>query len=196
MTRFPANPLVRDGTDAAVSHCTKSDSVTSKRRTNPSSFLAHRSCDSTSNDPTTQPSRRLRRRCEPLMARDIHRCAQTDEISRSESDDPVCRPIRRFLFRLSLFRLSFHLACAAKPLGAELRVSRLRGTIVSGRFRACKLVGSNRYSKCFFAGVQCCAVMTQPRRFCHILQRRGHAAYRTNRPAEGKAQGPPVKTTR
>jgi hypothetical protein len=25
-----------------------------------------------------------------------------------KSGDPVCRPIRRLLFRLSLFRLSFH----------------------------------------------------------------------------------------
>src|SRR5277367_2796419 len=38
----------------------------------------------------------------------------TDEVSRSESGDPVCRPIR-----LSLFRFSLHLACAAKPQGGS-----------------------------------------------------------------------------
>ncbi len=37
--------------------------------------------------------------------------------------------------------------------------SRLRGTVVSGRFRARKLVGSVRHSKCFFAGAQCPAIM-------------------------------------
>jgi hypothetical protein len=47
--------------------------------------------------------------CKPLaFARHIINARLTDEISRSEYGDLVCRPIR-----LSLFRLSFHLACAA-----------------------------------------------------------------------------------
>jgi len=177
------------------SHCTKSHSFTSNRRTNPSSFFAHRSCDSTSNDPTTQPSPAASPRvANPSWRAPFINARKTDETSRSESDDPVCRPIRRFLFRLSLFRLSFHLACAAKPLGAELRASRLRGTIVSGRFRARKLVGSSRYSKCFFAGVQCFAIMTRPWPLCRIFWRRGHAAHLAGRYAEGRAQGPLAKT--
>ena len=83
-----------------------------------------------------------------------------DGTSRSESGDPVCR-----LIRLWLSRLSFHLACAANPLGGSLRAfEAARHPIISGRFRICKLVGSDRLSKCFFccffAGVQCCKFMS------------------------------------
>jgi hypothetical protein len=87
------------------------------------------------------------RYCEPLVSRDILTNARhTDETSRSESGDPVCRPIR-----LVLFRLSFHLdlRCQASQEGRSGR-SRRRGTIISGRFRFGKLVGSGRFSKCFF----------------------------------------------
>ena len=86
--------------------------------------------------------------CEPLVLRAILTNARrTDETSRSESGDPVCRPIR-----LLLFRLSFHLdlRCQASQERCSGR-SRRRGTIISGRFRDDKLVGSSRFSKCFFA---------------------------------------------
>jgi hypothetical protein len=103
--------------------------------------------------------------------RDIQECAPNRRTSRSESGDPVCR-----LFRLSLSRLSLHLACAAKPLrgthlikGRSWR-SRLRGTIISGRFRNRKLVASGGHSKCFFAAFLPC--VNAPRswpfpRACH-----------------------------
>jgi len=42
--------------------------------------------------------------CEPLTSATFMNARGADETSRSESCDPVCRPIR-----LSLFRLSFHL---------------------------------------------------------------------------------------
>jgi len=104
------------------------------------------------------PRRRLCRRSPTLhSARHFVNARKTDETSRSESGDPVCRPIRRLLFPASLFRLSFHEP--ARPNLWKLGLwklssgrSRLRGTNVSGRFRARKLVGSSRYSKCFFAG--------------------------------------------
>ena len=88
----------------------------------------------------------------PRYARHLTNARRTDEASRFESGDPVCRPIR-----LSLFRLSFHLACAANLLRGTFLYeghswcSRRRGTIISGRFRRRKLVGSGRYSKCYFA---------------------------------------------
>ncbi len=82
-----------------------------------------------------------------------YKCAPTDERLGMNGGDPVCR-----LFRLSLsgFR---SLAGPALPTSGSRTPnkacsghSRRRGTIISGRFRGGKLVGSGRYSKCFFAG--------------------------------------------
>jgi hypothetical protein len=72
-------------------------------------FFVHRSCDSTSKVPTIQPSpAALPHVANPSWRATFINARKTDETSRSESGDPVCRPIRRLLFRLSLFRLSFH----------------------------------------------------------------------------------------
>jgi len=46
---------------------------------------------------------------------------------------------------------ALHLACAADLWEGRSGRSRRRGIIVSGRFRASKLVGSSQYSKRFFA---------------------------------------------
>jgi hypothetical protein len=112
--------------------------------------------------PTIQPlPAALPHVANPRCAPKFIKAHKTDETSRSESDDPVCRPIRLLLFRFSLFRLSSHLACAAETSRSKAPgVQGCAAPIVSGRFRAGKLVGSRRYSKCFFAGVQCFAVMT------------------------------------
>src|SRR6202049_837923 len=81
-----------------------------------------------------------------------YKCAPTDERLGMNGGDPVCR-----LFQLSLSGFRSLLGLRCQPLGAELLKagsghSRRRGTIISGRFRGRKLVGSGRYSKCFFAG--------------------------------------------
>ena len=107
-----------------------------------------------------------------------YKCAPTDERLGMNGGDPVCR-----LFRLSLSGFRSLLGLRCQPLGAELLKacsghSRRRGTIISGRFRGRKLVGSGRYSKCFFAGapnafcgVQCFALMP-------VCLQRGRVAYR------------------
>ena len=62
-------------------------------------FFVHDSCDSTSSVPTTQPSpAALPQVANPHSAQHFVNARKTDEASRSESDDPVCRPIRRLLF--------------------------------------------------------------------------------------------------
>ncbi len=101
------------------------------------------------------------------------------ELSRSESGDPVCRPIRLSLssYRLPAFAYCPGLRC--RPLRANsrsyaLRRSGQRGTLISGRFRGRKLIGSGQLSKCFFAGVHCLSFMPVNVTF---LQR-GRAAHR------------------
>jgi hypothetical protein len=74
--------------------------------------------------------------------------------SRSKCGDPVCRPIR-----LSLSTWPALLTAGTQPLELCSGRSGQRGTLISGRFRAGKLVGSGQYSKSFFAGVQCSGLM-------------------------------------
>ena len=176
MICFPANPLVCDGTDAAVSlHKVPQFHVNSTHESELSSCV-HRSCDSTSKSRTIQPSpAALPRRRQPLVsARHFINARRTDETSRSESGDPVCRPIRGFFAVPALVSPGLRGQTSRKRSSGR---SRRRGTIVSGRFRARKLVGSGRYSKCFFAGVQCFADHDPARLDVTLFWRRARAAY-------------------
>jgi hypothetical protein len=107
---------------------------------------SHRFCRDVAN-----PSSCARDRFLPIRA-------LTDETlglhSQPECGDPVCRPIRLSQFNFAGFadlRKALSAICSG-PTGQ-------RGTIISGRFRGCKLVGSSRHSKHFFAGLQCLAIM-------------------------------------
>ena len=142
------------------------------------------------------PRRRPSRTSPTLHSARHSSTRKTDETSRSESDDPVCRPIRRLLFPASLFRLSFHSPARPNLWKRSSGRSRLRGTVVSGRFRARKLVGSNRYSKCFFAGAQCPAIMALSRFRSRLSGRRGRVAYPTGRYVDGRTQAPLAKIAR
>ena len=91
---------------------------------------------------------------------------------------------------------ALHWACTAnlwepisesQSLRAMLRAFKATRHHISGRFRGGKLVGSDRHSKCFFAGVQCSTLM--PR-----FQQRGRAARRLDRDWVATAQAPPRQT--
>ena len=82
------------------------------------------------------------------------------------------------------------LACAAKPLEAELRAFEAARHRFSGRFRARKLVGSSRYSKCFFAGAQCPAIMALSGFRSRLSWRRARVAYPTDRYVGGRIASP------
>ena len=143
------------------------------------------------------PRRRLCRRSPTLTARNISSMrAKPMKLLGLNLTIPFAVRSGGCCFRLSLFRLSFSLACAAKPLEAELRALRLRGTVVSGRFRARKLVGSGRYSKYFFAEAQCPAIMAQSRFRSRVLWRRGREAYLEGRYLRRPMQGRPAKIVR
>jgi hypothetical protein len=71
---------------------------------------------------------------------------------------PSAVMFRRSLFRLSL--VNWPMLPTSKSRSCELCSGRLRQRgAMSGRFRGRKLVRSGRYSKSFFAGVQCFMVM-------------------------------------
>src|SRR5262245_25093060 len=99
-------------------------------------------------------------------------------------------------FRLSLFRLSFSLACAAKPLEAELRAFEAARHGCFGPIPCRKLVGSSRYSKYFFAEAQCPAIMAQSRFRSRVLWRQGREAYPEGRYLRRPMQGRLAKIVR
>ena len=96
-------------------------------------------------------------------------------------------------FRSSGFRL---LGLRCLPLGATLRAFKAARHHLSGRFRSRKLVGSGRYSKCFFcrffAGGQYFRIIA-----CFpLLSPAGHAAHHQDRHVAARAQALPPKTKR
>ena len=158
---------------------------------------ANGSCDSTSSVPTHSPRRRPCR-----TSPNFHRARRSSVRAKPmkllglKSDDPVCRPIRRLLFPASLVPALVSLACAAKPLEAELRAFEAARHRCFGRFRARKLVGSDRYSKCYFAVGQCPAIMALSGFRSRVSGRQGRVAYLKGRHAGRRAQGPPAKIAR
>jgi hypothetical protein len=129
-----------------------------------------------------QTSRHARGYCVPMRAEPM-------KLSRSESGDPVCRPIR-----LSLSSFRFSACLRRRPLGAKLLRAMLRAFRAARRpsYRADsvngKLVGSGRHSKCFFAGVQCSRLMPVYRNF--LATRARGTPLRSDRGGDGASPAP------
>jgi hypothetical protein len=120
-------------------------------------------------------------------ARRLIEARVTDETSRSESGDPVCRPIRLLLS-------SYPPSLRCRPQRAMLRVfSATRQPSYRADSVAAKLICSARYSKCFFAGVQCLALMTH---FPPNFWQEAREASRLDRDGPAPAQAPPRQTVR
>jgi hypothetical protein len=203
--------------------------VVTERHLNPiasAERAENRSCVNVISPQQCSPHRRIHPRCHtPSVMYSVMRASfridarRTDETSRLNFHGLNIRALNPAILYAVQSGFRYPAIACQLPLVSGLRcqpfganswssapgLSGQRGTLISGRFRGRKLVGSGRYSKCFFAGVQCSPFMpgylqlpATRARGTSLRSGRGAAGARpaaANRPATGADWPAPSSTT-